>query len=191
MDITYIYYLCKDDGVPLYIGKTKNSPNLRLNDHRYKKEKNLNINVIDEVPTSDWKFWEKHYISLFKSWGFKLNNINNGGGGPKGGYFLTQETKNKIGKANSKPKPKEFGEKISKQRKGNWKISEYQIQAGILAKNKSTLQFDKQGNFIKEHVSSKKAAEYIGVHEVNMRLHLGGKYKTCKGFIFKYKENGY
>ena len=191
MDITYIYYLCKDDGVPIYIGKTKNSPNLRLNDHRYKKEKNLNINVIDEVPTSDWKFWEKHYISLFKSWGFKLNNINNGGGGPKGGYFLTQETKNKIGKANSKPKPKEFGEKISKQRKGNWKISEYQIQAGILAKNKSTLQFDKQGNFIKEHVSSKKAAEYIGVHEVNMRLHLGGKYKTCKGFIFKYKENGY
>ena len=191
MDITYIYYLCKDDGIPLYIGKTKNSPNLRLNDHRYKKEKNLNINVIDEVPTSDWKFWEKHYISLFKSWGFKLNNINNGGGGPKGGYFLTQETKNKIGKANSKPKPKEFGEKISKQRKGNWKISEYQIQAGILAKNKSTLQFDKQGNFIKEHVSSKKAAEYIGVHEVNMRLHLGGKYKTCKGFIFKYKENGY
>jgi hypothetical protein len=191
MDITYIYYLCKDDGVPLYIGKTKNSPNLRLNDHRYKKEKNLNINVIDEVPTSDWKFWEKHYISLFKSWGFKLNNINNGGGGPKGGYFLTQETKNKIGKANSKPKPKEFGEKISKQRKGNWKISEYQIQAGILAKNKSTLQFDKQGNFIKEHISSKKAAEYIGVHEVNMRLHLGGKYKTCKGFIFKYKENGY
>jgi len=191
MDITYIYYLCKDDGVPLYIGKTKNSPNLRLNDHRYKKEKNLNINVIDEVPTSDWKFWEKHYISLFKSWGFKLNNINNGGGGPKGGYFLTQETKNKIGKANSKPKPKEFGEKISKQRTGNWKISEYQIQAGILAKNKSTLQFDKQGNFIKEHISSKKAAEYIGVHEVNMRLHLGGKYKTCKGFIFKYKENGY
>ena len=191
MDITYIYYLCKDDGVPLYIGKTKNSPNLRLNDHRYKKEKNLNINVIDEVPTSDWKFWEKHYISLFKSWGFKLNNINNGGGGPKGGYFLTQETKNKIGKANSKPKPKEFGEKISKQRKGNWKISEYQIQAGILDKNKSTLQFDKQGNFIKEHISSKKAAEYIGVHEVNMRLHLGGKYKTCKGFIFKYKENGY
>jgi len=187
MDITYIYYLCKDDEVPLYIGKTKNSPNLRLNDHRYKKEKNLNINVIDEVPTSDWKFWEKHYISLFKSWGFKLENKNNGGGGPKGGYFLTQETKNKIGKANSKPKPKEFGEKISKQRKGNWKISEYQIQAGILAKNKSTLQFDKQGNFIKEHVSSKKAAEYIGVHEVNMRLHLGGKYKTCKKFIFKYK----
>jgi hypothetical protein len=187
MDITYIYYLCKDDGVPLYIGKTKNSPNLRLNDHRYKKEKNLNINVIDEVLTSEWKFWEKYYISLFKSWGFKLNNINDGGGGSKGGYFLTEETKNKISKANSKPKPKGFGEKISKQRKGKWKISQYQIEAGILAKNKPTLQFDKQGNFIKEHISSKQAAEYIGVHEVTMRSHLGGKYKTCKGFIFKYK----
>ena len=188
MNTTYIYYLCKKDGIPLYIGKTKNSPNLRLNDHTCKKEKNLQINVIDEVLTSEWKFWEKYYISLFRSWGFKLENKNNGGGGPKGGYTLTQETKNKISKANSKPKPKDFGEKISKQRKGNWEIPKHQIEAGILAKNKITLQYDLKGNFIKEHISSKKAAEYVGVHEVNMRLHLCGKYKTCKGFIFKYKK---
>lgn len=188
--LIYIYFLHKNDNIPFYVGKTNNTIKRRLN-HKQHFGFDVCLEIIDEIPSDEWKFWEKHYISLFKSWGFKLNNINNGGGGPKGGYFLTQETKNKIGKANSKPKPKEFGEKISKQRKGNWKISEYQIQAGILAKNKSTLQFDKQGNFIKEHVSSKKAAEYIGVHEVNMRLHLGGKYKTCKGFIFKYKENGY
>jgi hypothetical protein len=189
MDITYIYYLCKDDGVPLYIGKTKNSPNLRLNDHRYKKEKNLNINVIDEIPTSDWKFWEKHYISLFKSWGFILNNINDGGGGSKGGYFLTEKTKNKIGKANSKPKPLGFGEKLSKIKTG------IPLPLGTgdkigKTKEKSVIQFNREGNIINNFDSAKKAAEYICVHEVNMRLHLGGKYKTCKKFIFKYKCNG-
>jgi len=188
MDITYIYYLCKKNGIPIYVGKTKNLPNVRLNDHNHKKEKGLEINIIDEVPTSEWKFWEKYYISLFKSWGFELTNKNNGGGGSKGGYTLTQETKDKISKANSKPKPKNFGEEISKQRKGNWKIPKHQIEAGILAKNKPTLQYDLNGNFIKEHISSKKAAEYIGVHEVNMRLHLGGKYKTCRKYIFKYKN---
>ena len=187
---THIYYLCKDDGVPFYIGKTKNHVNIRLADHIYKKCKDLQINIIDEVPTLEWKFWEKYYISLFKSWGFSLKNKNNGGNGPTGGYFLTQETKNKIGTSNSKPKPKGFGNKLSEQRKGNWKIPKHQTEAGILAKNKVTLQYDLNGNFIKEHISSKKAAEYVGVHEVNMRLHLGGKYKTCKKFIFKYKDNG-
>jgi len=49
---------------------------------------------------------------------------------------------------------------------------------------------NKEGNIINNFDSAKKASEYIGVHEVNMRLHLGGKYKTCKKFIFKYKCNG-
>jgi len=185
MNIIYIYYLCREDDVPFYIGKTQNSLNLRLNDHTYKKEKGLKINIIDEVYTSEWQFWEKHYISLFKSWGFKLDNKNNGGGGPIGGYNLTQETKNKIGFSNSKPKPEGFGDKISKAKTGvplplgtGDKISK--------TKGKLVTQFDKNNNKINSFNSAKKAAEYIGVHEVNMRLHLGGKYKTCKGYIFKY-----
>ena len=54
-------------------------------------------------------------------------------------------------------------------------------------KEKPVIQFDKEGNIINNFDSAKKAAIFIGVHEINMRLHLGGKYKTCKGFIFKYK----
>jgi group I intron endonuclease len=87
------------------------------------------------------------------------------------------------------PKPEGFGKKLSESRKNtSWSPSQHQVELGILARNKPTLQFDKNGNFIMEHISSKKAAEYIGVHEVNMRAHLGGKYKTCKGYIFKYKK---
>jgi hypothetical protein len=190
MKKTFIYYLSKENGIPFYIGKTKNPINIRLADHTYKKSKNLQINVIDEIPSSEWKFWEKHYISLFKSWGFKLENKNIGGNGPTGGYHLTEETKTKIGKSNSKPKPDGFGDMMSKQRKGNWTIPQHQIEAGILARNKPTMQYDLNGNFIKEYESSKMAAQSVGVHEVNMRLHLGGKYKTCKKFIFKYKDNG-
>lgn len=187
MEKTYIYYLSRKDDIPFYIGKTKNPVNIRLNSHNYLKEKGLKINVIDEVNSSEWKFWEKHYISLFRSWGFNLENKNEGGNGPSGGYNLSEKTKNKIGLSNSKPKPKGFGEKLSNQRKNNWVIPQHQIEAGIKARNKPTIQYDLNGNFIKEHESSKQAAQYVGVHEVNMRLHLGGKYKTCKGFIFKYK----
>lgn len=98
-------------------------------------------------------------------------------------------TKNKIGKANSKPKPLGFGEKLSKIKTG---IS---LPLGTgdkigKTKEKPVIQFNKEGNIINNFDSAKKAAEYIGVHEVNMRLHLGGKYKTCKKFIFKYKCNG-
>jgi group I intron endonuclease len=88
------------------------------------------------------------------------------------------------------PKPEGFKKKLSESRKNTlWSPSQHQIELGILARNKPTLQFDKNGNFIMEHVSSKKAAEHVGVHEVNMRSHLRGKYKTCKGHIFKYKDN--
>jgi hypothetical protein len=116
------------------------------------------------------------------------------------GQKHSKETKQKISKAligkpksqehiknMKKPKPKGFGEMLSKQRKGKIIIPQHQIEAGIQAKNKPTIQYDKQGNFITEYPSSKIAAQSIGVHEVNMRSHLGGKYKTCKGFIFKYK----
>jgi hypothetical protein len=185
--MTHIYYLHKGDNIPFYVGKTKNNLNKRLNSHRGNKNHNVFIVSIDLVEDSEWKFWEKHYISLFRSWDFILENKNKGGNGPSGGYVLAEETKKKIGLANSKPKPKDFGKKLSLQRKGNWSIPQHQIDAGVEAKNKPTIQYDLEGNFIKEHKSAKHAAIYIGVHDVNMRLHLGGKYKTCKGFIFKYK----
>lgn len=80
-----------------YVGKT-NKPKERLHKHiqsaRLIKKPNRNMSwvksllnvdlkpimeVIDTVNDNDWKFWEMHYISLYKSWGFKLNNHTNGG----------------------------------------------------------------------------------------------------------------
>ena len=32
------------------------------------------LEIIDEVNEVEWQFWERHYISLYKSWGFNLTN---------------------------------------------------------------------------------------------------------------------
>ena len=100
------------------------------------------------------------------------------------GTKRSEETKQKM----KKPKPEGFGKIISQQRKGKWTIPPHQIEAGIKARNKVTEQYNKEGILINVYESSKAAAEAIGVHAVNMRLHLGGKYKTCKGYIFKYQN---
>jgi group I intron endonuclease len=87
-----------------------------------------------------------------------------------------------------KSKPKDFGEKISKAKKGiplplgtGDKISK--------SRSKQVIQLDKNNQIINTFLSVKEASKYIKVHEINMRLHIGGKYKTCRGYIFKYKNN--
>lgn len=37
------------------------------------------IEIIDEVPSSEWEFWESFWISQFLSWGIRLVNISPGG----------------------------------------------------------------------------------------------------------------
>lgn len=78
-----------------YVGKS-NKPNKRLSTHLSRTEKNykhswlLNLannglkpilDIIDEIPLEDWKFWESYWISQFKTWGFDLTNLTNGGEG--------------------------------------------------------------------------------------------------------------
>ena len=83
-----------------YVGKTERDINLRLSEHikdvscskikTYKKywiRSLLNqglkpeIKIIDEVDEKEWGDWEQFYIDLFKSLGFKLTNLADGGRG--------------------------------------------------------------------------------------------------------------
>ena len=80
--LTYIYFLYKEDNIPFYIGKSVNKNLHRSYQHKKTYGKDTILEILDIVETKNWLFWEKHYISLFKSWGFKLENKNNGGGGP-------------------------------------------------------------------------------------------------------------
>lgn len=100
MKNTFIYCLYDPiTGNPRYIGKS-NNPRTRLRRHikeslvdtcTYKKAwikslilLNLEpiLDIVDEIPIHSWKFWEVHYISLYKSWGFILTNSTNGGDCP-------------------------------------------------------------------------------------------------------------
>jgi len=50
------------------------------------------------------------------------------------------------------------------------------------------LQFTKDGTFIKEFDSIADANRELGVSDKYVSKHLRGISKTCKGFIFKYKD---
>ena len=75
----YIYSL-SENGIPFYIGKTINIK-ARYIKHTLDKRfpQVFSIDIIDTIKETEWEFWEKHYISLFKCWGFKLFNISEGG----------------------------------------------------------------------------------------------------------------
>ena len=63
---TAIYYLHRGDKIPFYIGKTKNPPKKREKNHQVKlNNSSIVLEVIDFV--DDWRYWEKHYIFLFKN----------------------------------------------------------------------------------------------------------------------------
>lgn len=48
------------------------------------------IILIDIVPSFQWKYWEKHYIKLYKNLGHRLTNATDGGDGGSG-YVWSEE----------------------------------------------------------------------------------------------------
>jgi hypothetical protein len=112
-------------------------PILKVLYKKWANHKKLQVEMIeiDECLEEDKKTIETMYIHLFKSWGFELENQNDGGGGP---MFKSEESIEKyknwrkdkkpmLGKKQSKetrkrksdalkgrPKPEGFGEIISK-----------------------------------------------------------------------------
>ena len=110
---TYIYSLEYPKGNIRYIGKS-NTPKKRFNDHLSAALKRDSItrssnwlfsllingerpilNIVDEIPMKEWEFWETYYISLYKSWGFVLTNLTNGGDGVS---YHNKENRDKISK---------------------------------------------------------------------------------------------
>jgi hypothetical protein len=182
-DVTKIYLITNIDNNPnkVYIGKTKN--NSREKDHKFKFGPQITFDYIDEIHSLDRKDWtplEIYWIEQFRQWGFIIMNPNKkGGGGPE---YHTDSTKQKISKSLSGRKYlKSTLQKMSKSHKGK--------QISWIDKiRKPVLQFDKQGNFIKEWESSKSAAiEMYGYYNDNIGSCCRGKQILAKGFIWKWK----
>lgn len=181
-----------------YIGKTKNELNLRLYSHlkekhkchRYywlQKIKNTNqkpiIELVDIVPESEWVFWEKHYISLFKSWGFNLVNSTDGGEGLDG-YKHSEKTKEKLRNIN-------LGKKYSEETKAklrNRKVS--QITKEVIAKKLSLpiIQLTLNGKFICEWKSSREVTRQLDIKIGALSDCLNKKTKSCNDCIWIFKS---
>lgn len=208
INITFIYLITGIDNSSskVYIGKTKNS---REYAHKRNFGSDIKYTVIDSIDSLDRKDWEpletkwiQHYINL----GYEVvNKRKKGGGGPE---FHKEETKNKISMSHyGIRRPKYIGEKISKSNTGNKKIrvkqrkdkgipkSETHINKMSIAKlgkpstnpKKPILQYDIQGNFIKEWDSGSKIQKELNISHGNIVKCCKGLKKQIGGFVWHYK----
>jgi hypothetical protein len=193
-------YILERNGVPFYVGKTLQEIKERFYTHKDKKE-NSEITEIDCVDDNEWRFWESWYIELFKSWGFKLENKNNGGGGRGPGWVSPPERNAKIKasmKNHSQYYTDDVREKISKGNKGIPKpFTEDHIRNIGLIKRKNAkrvLMYDLEDNLIKEWECKSQAAEWIketkkrqGNLTSQIKDAILGRQKTAFGYKWKYK----
>ncbi len=118
--------------------------------------------------------------------GGTLVNRSTGGDGGSGGYIHTQAYKDKL----SKERKGNCTRKVRKlSKEARKKISESNMGKGGRPKS-PVLQYDKQGNFIKEFPSLREAKKETGAKSI-FEVASGYKnqlYKSSGGFIWKYKK---
>lgn len=173
----FIYILTDNDKVH-YVGKTKNIIN-RGKAHK-KKYPNSILEIIDEVPTDEWKFWERHYIWLYRSWGFQLNNKKCHGG--NGSDILTEEHKLKISSSlkksyEIKPRSEEVYKKIGLANKGKIVSEESRKRIAEAAKGNTSHKGFKHSEESKLLMSKKKLGK---ITSEETRLKLSNAFKGKK-----------
>lgn len=191
-----------------YVGKTNQSLEKRLMDHiysckRYKHhnscwiksllKKNL-IPIIQEVDSTnlkDWKWLEIYWISQFKSWGFNLTNMTDGGDGNNGqifskksslkrskslkGHIVTKETRKKISK-------KHIGKKLSKETKDKVRNSIIKLQG------RKIIQYNLNGEKVKTWKCIKDAAKFYKIDSSSIMRCCKHVFKTSAGYKWEYKK---
>lgn len=211
----YIYYLHEGNNIPIYVGKTKQKLYQRLANHKWLfKNKNLQIELVDEVEDEDWKPLECYWIEQFKQWGFKLENKNKGGGGPvkyddinlkrlksswdeerkkhhsksMKGKKHSEETKKKqsLAKKGKHFHTEKSKKKISEKMKG-YVFSKERNQKIGKANSTSVLQYDLEGNFIKEWSSLTEASLKTKTNRSSISNCINNKLKSTNNFIWKQK----
>jgi len=132
-----------------YVGKTVESLNERLRKHLHKKDKTYRYNwiislkkeglipkieLIEECDEIDWRWNERYWISQFRTWGFRLVNLCDGGLGSNG-MKHTKEAIEKIKKSSIGNKNR-LGKTFSDESKNK-------IRLGNLNKKRSRVSVEK------------------------------------------------
>ena len=221
----YVYCLiCPKTNQPRYVGQTTRDINLRLKEHKYKKDKrktyksnwleSLRIDglleriVICELgryDVSDLDDMEAYWMDFFLIQNIKLTNIIRGG---FGGYREYSEDRNKkisLKLTGFKRPPMSDKQKIqigefwkgNKNRLGKVHTIETKnkisnSKKGSIAHNsRKIIQYDIDGNFIKEWNSSCEAARKLNLSQGNIVsvASENGRRKSTGGFIWKWSNN--
>ena len=194
MEHTKIYYLHRGNDIPFYVGKSRRHLE-RLENHKQTFGSNTEMKVISEV--KNWRRWEKYYIKKYIDLGYLLENKNEGGGGPD---IVSQKTKDKISnhptraqkisKANKGKTMSHKGKPFSEEHKAKLKATRGYLKDRVNTwTSKPVLQYDLDGNFIREF-GSQSVAQYI-VEKPNgdgIGACCRGNQKTAYGFKWKYKQ---
>jgi hypothetical protein len=187
MERTKIYYLHYGNNVPIYVGKTVRVQG-RIGAHRSKFGQNIILEVVDDVSTSEWKFWESYWIEQFKQWGFKLENKNNGGGGMT--HFISSPERGlKISKANKGKTKTHKGKSFTEEHKEKIKLTRGFLKQRINTwTNQPVLQYNLDGIFIREFGSQLEASYFLQVKGDGIGACCRGKQKSAYGYIWKFKN---
>jgi len=206
-------YILERNGIPFYVGKAKNAVR-RQHKHYLTFGTDINMEVIDIVEDKQWKFWEQYWICQFKTWGFELENKNNGGGGPTEWTSMQKQNINpeRIEKIINHPtRGKHISETLKQRDHSKYytesirqKMSEatknmprpfsdeHKQNMGIAKRKqaKPVLQYDLNDNFIIEWESKGQAAEWIK-KQTGKTSNVTSQIKDCilgkQKTAFKYK----
>lgn len=170
MTNAYIYTLCDPrSGDVRYVGKTidlgarAKSHLRREKTHKGAWVRSLltagvtpRLEVLDVVPHDEWKFWEQHWIQVFRGWGFDLVNGDNGG---LGRHRTTKAVCLKISSSlKGRPRPDLC---------------------------KPVFAYTKAGVFVAAFPSTDIAAEAYGISRPNISRALDSATRLCGGYLWR------
>ena len=189
MKHTKIYYLHKGDNIPFYIGKS-NTPSNRIFFHRSRFGLDTILEELDSVPLTEWKFWECYWIGQFKDWGYILQNKNKGGNGSDINPNFPPDRGKKISKSLTGKKMAHKGRPLSGEHKQKIKDTRQFLKTReITWLQTPVLQYDLEGNFIKEFGSLKEAQYIMGKPNTSgISAVCNGLQKTAYGYKWKFKN---
>jgi group I intron endonuclease len=151
---------------------------------------NHTFDVIEVCEENKLNERERFWIKKFNSFNKGLNLTEGGSSGRHNHETCLKKSKSMTGKTHSK----ETRQKMSDTKKNHpmytkeWKDKMRKGAWSSKTSAKPILQFDKEHNLIKEWESSRKAARELGLHIGPLSSALNGKYHTCGGFVWKFKE---
>ncbi len=184
----------------IYVGQSVDIKH-RWNQYKYLYKKGIGPKLYNSLKKHNWEnhkfeileecnqeqlhekelFWKQTVLEeLDNNWEQVLFcGLYDIGGGPK-----SEETKQKM----RKPKPVGFGINHSIKMKGKKRNLSW-IENLVKSKQKPILQYDLEGNFIKEWESGKIVTNILKIDNGRISRCCKNKVKSAGGYIWKYKNN--